>query len=610
MKFNMKKHIGKQSMAVPLPSDEIKRQLTEENFGLANDEEEYFKQLRSKLEDMTPETMQEMGLNGGEILKTIPLTTPLAYEGRNVYPITIDKDAQELVAFDPSIEPGEMVPNGKKRQPNNYIRIPLTHPAVAEMMNLKEQQEAPARAELLNVVKSYNKFLKDLSDPEKLKGVNLVQIPLMIFKERSGMIQPRLKELQEMEGAVERKIQSYSIPSSLVAMENELFEKVNNHSLNFKDENDTIMKLYKGRLEDLRRDIDSGALSPSETWRNAWLSEIPINRPDGQSVTVSRLQYIINKQLEQKQKEREKEGTMKDEVVPPGEFLEEIPSKVNVGTPTFSGPASSMVASNHATLNGIKEEIGALNKLDERMKQAADTIISLQSKSDEYLLQHPEEYTEILNGIRVEASEFVRRHAASIQNKPGTWATKPRGFDKMPPEEQAKYKPQQGGGLMLPGTVNASFLGKTIASAGVALYLYRIIGIINTIDGRLAVKREAIPTEPVQASSSGINKMAQENPNPETPEQPQIGQEQNIGSKLDYKTDEARKSIKKFLNDFIDSDETKMKKIYTFIAPRIGLTPESLAMTAEPLKSEYIEKAIDEMSFTDLSKFNKLLYSI
>ena len=604
MKFNMRKHIGKQSMAVPLPSDEIKRQLTEENFGLANDEEEYFKQLRSKLEDMTPETMQEMGLNGGQTLNTIPLSTPLSYEGRNVYPITIDKDTQELVAFDPSIDPGAVVPMGKKRQPNNYIRIPLTYPSVAEMMSQKEQQEAPARAELLKVIQSYNKFLKDLSDPEKLKGVNLVQIPLMIFKERSGMIQPRLNELQGMENSVERQIQSYSVPSSLAAMENELFEKINNHSLNFKDENDSIMKLYKGRLENLRRDIDSGAINPSEAWRNAWLADISINRPDGQSMTVSRLQYIINKQLEQKQKEREKEETIKDEVVPPGEFLEEIPSKVNVGTPTFSGPASSMIARDHARLNGIKEEIEALNKLDGRLSQAAETIINLQSKSDAYLLDHPEEYAEILNVIRVEASEFVRRHASSIQNKPGSWATKPRGFDDFSPEEKAKYRPREGGGLTLPGSVNASFLGKTIASAGVALYLYRIIGIINTIDGRLAEKRVATPAEPVQASSSGMKKMAQENPNPEQNSQ------QNVGSELDYKTHEARKSIKKFMNDFIDSDETKMKKIYAFIAPRIGVTPESLAMTAEPLKSDYIDKAIDEMSFSDLSKFNKLLYSL
>ncbi len=603
-------------MAVPLPSEDVRRQIQEQGYGLAIDDADHFKDLQNKLTEFDSGTKDQMGISGGQTIRTIPLGEPLNIDGRVVYPRAIDQDREELIALDLSIpQSGQLntipPPPGSRAQPksepNNYVRFPLTNPTVAEFLRRHKEQAAPQREQLLTIVKNWNKFLADISQADKLNGANLVQIPLMVFKERDSLIQPRMQELRSMESHFEMKLQSEPIPSSLLAAEAEWREQINNHSLSLQDTTDTILKLYKGREERIQPDIDAGALNPSDEWRRWWMAERDIHGEDGQTTTVTNYQYIVNTIAAEREKKRAREQEVREEVQLPTEILEEIPEKAFSGPSTFTGPAASMLAQDRAILAGIKDEIKALESLNGHLQTAAENIISMQSKSDDYILQHQDEYAEILNGIRVDASEFVRRYSKSIQNKGKTWKTKPKNMDDLSEAQRRQIKPSPGGGMSIPGGLSASFVGGSIASLGVSIYLFRIIGIINQVDARIQGKIESSqPQEavaepaasaPVQAfnKTKSLTKKAVDTWGDGS--QPPMEQPQQDEEYLN-KRQAALRAIQ-----WLDYDQEKLDKAFASVLDLSGASPESSSTMNSNMKIEMIRKAIFEMSKSRLSDF-------
>ena len=611
-KFNMRKYCGKTAMAVPLPSEEVRRQMQEQGYGLAVDEADHFKEIRNKLTELDSDTKNQMGISGGQTIRTIPLGESLVVDGRTVYPRAIDEDRGELIALDLSIPPGQPneipPPPGSRAapttEPNNYIRIPLSNPVVSEFIRRHQEQSAPQREKLLNIVKDWNRFLREISQPEKFKGVNLVQIPLMVFKERSSLIRPRMEELRAMETHFETKLASEPIPSSLLAAENEWRQQINNHSLNLQDTTDTILKLYKGREERIQPDIDSGELNPPEEWRRWWMAEREIQGEDGQIRTVTNYQYIVNTIISHREAQRARGQSVKEDVSLPKEFLEEIPTRQYSGPATFTGPAASMLARDRAALAGVRDEIEALENLDKHLQDASSEIVKMESKSDEYLLAHPEEYAKILNGIKRDASEFVRRYSGSLQTKEKVWKKSPKNIENMSPAQRAQLKPTPEGGMMLPGSISANFVGNSTASLGVSIYLYRIIGIINEVDQRLVGKAEGLSEHPevVQASNNievkNMKKTVESWGGIETKAQEQ--QKPNKNEKL------AALRMVQWMAD----DSSKLDKVFESVADLSGADLESAKTMDSQMKIDIIKKTIHEMPTYRLSAFVRFLSNV
>lgn len=585
--------MGKTAMPVPLPSEETQKQLAEQGIGLARDVPETYDSTKKRMHDATEEQIAQMGLNTGESMRTIPLKEPLEVDGKIVWVIKIDKDA--VTVYDPSIIPGqvEQIGDTKKTKPNNYVRYPVTHPDIARFLERRRAEEIPYREKLLKLLQGWNKSLEDLAKPEVLKGVNLVQIPLMVFKERSQIIQPRLNELLQMESAVEANLQGAGVPSSIIAAEKEWLDKINSHELNFEDTKDTIRKLYRGREEQIIPDLESGVLNPSEEWRNVWLQDVNVRGNDGEVKTMSLLQLFVEKRREEKEEERNKPETVRPDVALPGKFLEELPEKATTSSPSFTGHSSTMRSMEFARLNGIKEEIKDLQELDQRLLGVANGIVEMESKSDTYILDHPEEYLQILNGIRTEASLFIRKHSGSIQNKPETWKTSPstKTMNEWSDKKRQQLEPMDNGGMMLPGALNASFLGKNIASAGVTMYLFRIIAIIEAIDKRINEKRQS-----VQASVEMLKTA-------------QIGPTEFNNPAKDKALNGLKVTALKRLN-WIEENEDSVNEVFLSIANEIGASPDAIESLPLQLKVDMIEKAIGQMGYDRIEKFIKVISSL
>lgn len=588
-------------MPVPLPSDKTRQNMHDQGYGLARDDADHYKDIKGRLDAVDPTMLDQMSLSGGEVMRTIPLRDPLVLGGKTFYPISVDQDSGELIAYDPSIIPGEVKtvppPQGSKaaptRQPNNYVRIPITNPLVSAFLNKRREEGEVHRKSLLEVIKSYNKFIADIATPDKLKGTNLVQIPLMVFKEREHLILPRLQELRSMERAVETKVNSYVKPSSITDAEAEWLKAINDHTLNLQDEVDTISKLYKGKEEKIISDIDNGTLNPSDELRKRWFADVEVIGADGLAKTKSRLQAIIDEKLKKKEEEQARSKEVKDEVKPVSKILERVPEKDMNTTPTFTGPSENILGKEQATLAGIKDEIKALEALDLHLSEAVKDIVELESKSDQYLLSHPEEYKAIIDRIRIDASLFIRRHAGSIQNKPKTWKTEPKDFKTMPDSEKALYDKNPEGGLTLPGAVNASFVGKSIASAGVSLYLNRILDMIKTIDSRISGGSSEGKPENVQASSKSFVKNAQWGIPDDSPE----GQSAALASK--------KMVVLRKLKWLTNPDS--VNKVFEKVAPFNGVDPSSYLDMDVNLKFDLMNKAINSMTEKDLTELARFI---
>jgi hypothetical protein len=579
MKFNMSKFLKKTAMPVPLPSPETLKKIKEEGYGLARDVETA---KSPEIGGVNPEISEGMGLGSGESMRTIPLKDSFEYQGRTVYPIKIDKDV--LIVIDPETIPGEPVGG----VPNNYIRIPIDDPSVVEFFGKNEQGFQPHYRKMEELIVGWNKFLEDLNRPDKFNGANIVQLPLMIFKEKEQNITPRINELQGMERSLSEKAAETTSPALLQA-EIEWREKINSHELNYQDTVDTIKKLYKGREAQLLEDVNSGALDPSDEWKDHWLEEFPVEGEDGQVKTTTPLQAWVSKVIEEKEEKRNKPSTMKDEVSMPGEILEELPKKSPfTSIPTFTGPSANIGSSAIAALIGVRDEIRDLQELDGQLTKAADEISALQSKSDNYLIQHPEEYSSILNTIESDASAFVRRYSKSIQNQSKRTAKPPAGMESWSDRKRQQLKTDNG--FTLPGAINASFLGKNIASAAVSIYLFKIIAMIRKVEERMQQKREQ-----VQASSNSLKKVAQS----------------------EFQTDEAaekalrdrKMSALKRLN-WIEESLDKVNSAFIFISNDVGAGPDAVESMSLQMKVDMIEKAINQMNYDRLGKFINLVSTL
>lgn len=580
MKFNMSKYLKKTAMPVPLPNPDTIRKMREEGYGLARDLE---KEKAPDFEGVDPTLVSQMGLDKGESLRYVPLKESMEYQGRTVHPIKTDKEF--LIALDPNQIPGTPEEGG----PSNYLKIPLNDPAVVEFLARKSEGFQPHRKDMEALVKDWNQYLRDLDTPGKFSGVNIVQMPLMIFKEKNQIIAPRLAELQAMEASTLEKTQQAVSPAMMEA-EIEWRNKINNHELNFQDTVDTIKKLYKGREAQLLEDVNSGALDPSDDWKDIWLEENIVQGEDGQAKTYTLLQRYVELRLKEKEDERNKPEVIKPEVEMPGEILEELPSKSPVSSvSTFTGPSGNIASQNIAILVGIRDEIKDLQDLDNNLSKAANEIAALQSKSDNYLLQHPEEYQSILNTIERDASLFVRRYAKSIQNASKRTAKQPTDWDSWSDAKRNQVKRDEKGGYIVPGAINANFLGKNIASAGVSIYLLKIIAMIRKVDERLKNKGEL-----VQASSKTVKTAQLEfKPNP---------------AKVKNVNELKITALKRL--EWIEESEEKVSKVFESIAGEVGAGPDAGESLSKQLKVDMIEKAINQMDADRLTVLIKLLSSI
>lgn len=600
MKFNMKNYIEKTAMPVPLPSEETRRQIKDQGYELARDVEKE----KTSIDGLDESVVNEMGLNSGEVMRTIPVKDSFEYQGRTVRPIKVDKE--HLVVIDSSVIPGQ-----PGDIPNNYLRIPLTDPAVVEFLEGKNESFRPHVSKIEGIVKDWNNFVQDLDNPDKFTGVNIVQIPLMIFKEKEQTIKPRMDELRGMESSLEAKTEQAG-SSALVQAEIEWREKINNHELNFQDTVDTLKKLYKGREQYLIQDLNSGAIDPSDEWKQIWLRDFPERGPDGQVKTSTLLQRYVDTKLREKEEERNKPVTLKDEVDIPGEILEDMPKKSPLGTvPTFTGPAANIASRDIAVLIGVRDEIKDLSELEANLTQAANQIASMESKSDDYILQNPEEYLAIMNTIGNEASKFIRRYSKPIQNKGETWKKRgPKDFDTWTDNAKRQLKRYPDGSMELPGKINATFLGSNIASAAVAMYLRKILLLVQKIDERLNAKRQN-----VQASSLGMTKTAEGEDSYEQDEiliqkmlnSDEPTENQSVKAPAQDKSKMAQMAAIR-LTQMIDS-EKEINTIFSAIADVIGKNPNSAAELPEEEKRNDIYKAIRTMPQGRLAEFNRFLSS-
>jgi hypothetical protein len=298
--------------------------------------------------------------------------------------------------------------------------------------------------------------------------------------------------------------------------------------------------------------------------------------------------------LKEKEDELNKPEVMQEEVNMPGQILEELPTKSPLSSvPTFTGPVSNIASQNIAMLVKVRDEIKDLQELDADLTKAANEINALQSKSDQYLIQHPDQYLSILDTIRNDASRFVRRYSKSIQNASKTTKKPPTGFEGWP-EEKRKQVKVDATGYTVPGAINANFLGVNIASAGVSMYLRKIIAIIQKVDERLRLKTDVS----VQASASSLSKIAQSS-----------GQDEFDNSAIDKATNSLKVTALKRLN-WIEENEESVNEVFLSIASEIGANPDSVESLSLQLKVDMIEKAISQMGYERVEKFLQVISNL